>query len=322
MTDLSAISGLGELGLLKVLAPFITQFNEHWPLGVGDDGAILRVPGDVIVTMDLLFDGVHFSDQTTPAHSVGWRAACANLSDLAAMGATGVGLIVGLGLPATTPLAWVEALYQGIQDCAGTVPIVGGDTCRSKTRTVAITALGQVTPGRAFLRSQAHVGDLLVITGPVGGAQAGLTLLLNPEYYPEAPIQTRQQLIQRHQYPRPRLDWVGPLQKLTGPVGAMDTSDGLADALIQMAQASGVGMILDCSQIPLAAINLDPEQALAWALWGGEDFELLLSVPPSQLDLIQALDPTVIGQVVAQNPGHVWTTTGEAITRQQAFAHF
>ncbi|WP_218082056.1 thiamine-phosphate kinase [Anthocerotibacter panamensis] len=322
---MATLRDCSEAGLLQILAPFFAAPDAGLVVGAGDDAAVLRGTGDLVVTMDLLLEGVHFSPQTTPAHAVGWRACAANLSDLAAMGATGVGLLVGLGLPPETQLSWVEGVYQGLTDCARPwgVPIVGGDTCRSRQLGLSITALGRVAEGRAWLRSDCRPGDLLVVTGPLGGSRAGLEVLLDPERFVYHDPEHVRWAVQAHQYPQPRLDWVAPLQQLNTSIAAMDTSDGLADALVQMAQKSGVGMVVDLSQIPLtpAVRALGADKALDWALYGGEDFELLLSLPPPVLARIAHPGLQVIGQVIASS-ATVHDTAGHPIEREQAFAHF
>ena len=172
------IGDLGEQGLLELIKPYCL------PNSIGDDGAILHPPAgcDLVVTTDVLVDGVHFSDRTTSPVDVGWRAVAANLSDLAAMGAVPLGITVGLSLPPQLPVVWLEQLYAGMQACLeryGT-GIVGGDLTRSSIITVAITALGAVKADRIIARSTAQVGDSIVVTGDHGDSHAGLQLLLDP----------------------------------------------------------------------------------------------------------------------------------------------
>ena len=173
------VKDIGEQGLLKKLQSFCPGEI------IGDDGAVLPThpDKDLVVTTDVLVDGVHFSDRTTTAFDVGWRAAAANLSDLAAMGAEPLGITVGLSLPGDVLVSWVEDLYQGLTACLQQydTPIVGGDICRSQVITVAITAFGQVLPHQVIRRSNAQVGDAIVITGLHGLSRAGLELLLHPE---------------------------------------------------------------------------------------------------------------------------------------------
>jgi len=292
---------LGEQGLLQLLQSFCE------PGLVGDDAAILvPEPGlSLVVTADTLVDGVHFSDRTTSPFDAGWRAAAANLSDLAAMGASPFAMTVALGLPPTTEVDWLRSLYEGLSNCLATynMPLVGGDVCRSPTKTIAITALGQVTPQRVIRRDQAHSGDVVVATGWHGASRAGLELLLNPDLGQKLQPQDYQACVQAHQRPRPRLDVVAQIWQSyeelgldVSPIAGMDTSDGLADAVCQICRASGVGAILDHQMLPVPPFFqdwLDPDQALDWTLYGGEDFELVL-----------CLKPEVAQKLVARIGGH------------------
>lgn len=288
------IADLGEQRLLALLQSFCPAQV------VGDDAALLLpTPGhQLVVTTDLLVDGVHFSDRTTPPHAAGWRAVAANLSDLAAMGASGLGITVGLALPPSCPVAWVEQLYQGMVDCLAPygLAIVGGDVCRSAQRAIAITALGQVQLGQAWRRSTAQVGDAIVATGSHGGARAGLALLLDEAaHYPglaQLSPAHRAALIRKHQYPQPRLDYPRHCATLQTRITAMDSSDGLADALVQLCRDSGVGARLQTDAIPLpeglsltqGTMEVESHPGLIWpldwALYGGEDFELILCLAP------------------------------------------
>lgn len=284
------IRDLGEQGLLKLIQPYCL------PDTIGDDGAIVRVPADceLVVTTDILVDGVHFSDRTTTAFDVGWRAVAANLSDLAAMGANPLGITVGLSLPPTLPVVWLEQLYRGMQACLtryGT-GIIGGDLTRSSVATVAITALGSVRSDRIISRSTAQIGDAIVATGYHGDSRAGLQLLLDPALGNSLPASVqahRERLITAHQRPQPRLDVLPILERLRSIVSSaftvtgMDSSDGLADAIVQICQASSVGALLSRSTIPLSPSlsQIFPDTALSSALYGGEDFELVLTMPAS-----------------------------------------
>ena len=288
MSDL--LRDIGEKGLLERLQRFCA------PEIVGDDAAVVatQMGQSLVVTTDLLVDGVHFSDRTTSPEDAGWRSAAANLSDLAAMGATPLGITVGLGLSGDLPVSWVERLYQGMTECLQhyDTAIVGGDVCRSSVITIAITAFGQVDPNRVIRRGAAQVGDAIVVTGVHGAARAGLELLLHPELGQNLSDAERIALIQKHQRPQPRLDVLPMLWEVTGVsprLAGMDSSDGLADALVQLCQASGVGAKIDSHRIPIPVATrgwVSPEQALNWALYGGEDFELVLCLSPEPAELL------------------------------------
>jgi thiamine-monophosphate kinase len=287
------VQDLGEQGLLARLLPFCPALVAIAP------------HQSIVVTTDVLVDGVHFSDRTTPPFSVGWRAAAANLSDLAAMGATPLGITVGLSLPGATEVAWVEQLYQGMAACLKpfNTPIVGGDICRAGAVTIAITALGQVLPQQAIRRHTAQPGDAIVVTGVHGASRAGLEILFHPERGAGLAESDRQYLIAKHQFPQPRLDL---LPQLTGTrVSGMDSSDGLADAVVQICRASGVGAELERDRLPMPACFqtwLSAEEALDWTLYGGEDFELVLCVPWDRAEgLVEGamLGRAIVGRIMA-----------------------
>ncbi|MGA7936987.1 MAG: thiamine-phosphate kinase [Kovacikia sp.] len=367
---------IGEQGLLKRLQSFCpTEL-------VGDDAAVLTVQSQrsLIVTSDVLVDGVHFSDRTTTPEDAGWRAAAANLSDLAAMGAMPLGITVGLGVPAEVEVDWIERLYQGITDCLqqyNTV-IVGGDVCRSPVMTIAITAFGEADPTRIIRRSTAQPGDVLLMTGFHGASRAGLELLLHPEQGGALGPDDRAALIQAHQRPKPRLDVVPLLWRAQGSgqrletgndretrreavaeklaerfssqftsqqipgriqnalpaysIAGMDSSDGLADAIVQICRASGVGARVERHQIPLpSALTgwVGTEQALHWALYGGEDFELVLCLPPQEAeDLLQQLQAgaAIVGRITSDP--EIWLVDqsnnypAQQLILEQGFQHF
>ena len=323
---------LGEKGLLERLQRFCP------PDVVGDDAAVLTTqPGRLLViTTDMLVDGVHFSDRTTSPEDVGWRAAAANLSDLAAMGAVPVGITVALGLPGHVPVNWVERLYQGMTECLQQyeTAIVGGDICRSKAIALAITAFGQAQPGRIIRRGAAQRGDSIVVTGVHGASRAGLELLLHPEVGQNLRDTERMALIQAHQRPRPRLDVLPTLWQVVGAraIAGMDSSDGLADAIVQLCQASGVGARIERRQILIPdALNswVSPEQALEWALYGGEDFELVLCLPPESAQvLVQQLGQgaAIVGTITSDPAIQLIDQTGEypdqVLTLSRGFQHF
>jgi thiamine-monophosphate kinase len=348
------VRDIGEQGLLQRLQQFCPGEM------VGDDAALLSVKADhlLVVTTDVLVDQVHFSDHTTSPQDVGWRAAAANLSDLAAMGATPLGITVGLSLPGDLSVAWVEELYQGLTACLNqyNTPIVGGDICRSPLTTVGITAFGQVHPAHAIRRSTAQVGDVIVVTGVHGSSRAGLELLLHPELGKDLSEGDRTTLITAHQRPKPRLDLIPLLYTLTSlqnskfkiqnsrftssstpntqhptSLTGMDSSDGLADAIVQICRASRVGAVIDRRQISIAPAlrSWMPEKAMEWALYGGEDFELVLCLPPEAAHaLLPQLgeDAAIIGTITSESAVVVHDPIGqhpdEILSLDRGFQHF
>ncbi|MBL1177445.1 thiamine-phosphate kinase [Pantanalinema sp. GBBB05] len=330
------VRDIGEPGLLQRLQAFCPAEV------IGDDAAVLAVsPGrSLVVTTDVLVDGVHFSDRTTTPEDAGWRAVAANLSDLAAMGASPLGITIGLGLPGDVTVEWVDRLYQGITTCLqpyGTA-IVGGDVVRSPVTTISITAFGDVDPHQVIRRSTAKPGDAIVVTGYHGSSRAGLELLLHPEQGQSLTPHDRTALIQTHQRPTPRLDVI-PLLFPSSPssfpslaIAGMDSSDGLADAIVQICRESQVGARVDRRHLPIApALQawVSPEQAIDWALYGGEDFELVLTLPLDQAQrLVSQLGhgAAIVGTTTVELGVWLVDTEGnfpeQALSREPGFQHF
>lgn len=322
------VQDIGEQGLLKRVQAFCPSAvaSLHGYVPVGDDAAVLPTePGkSIVITSDVLVDNVHFSHRTTPPESAGWRAIAANLSDLAAMGASPLGITVGLGLPKTTPVEWVERLYQGMSNCLEQFggAIVGGDLCRSPVITLAITAFGQVDPNFVIQRSTAQPGDAIFVTGFHGSSRAGLEMLLNSDHASE-----RASLIHAHQYPIPRFD----IPQIASRVSGMDSSDGLADAVLQICRMSGVGATLDQALIPIdPALKqwVSAEQAIDWALYGGEDFELVLCLPIDEAKawMEQVKGSAIVGQITSDPEVKLIDSSGQfsdqILSLEQGFQHF
>lgn len=334
--DLLLVKNIGEQGLLERLQSFCPQEI------IGDDAAVIDTSPDksLVVTTDMLVDGVHFSDRTTSPEDAGWRAAAANLSDLAAMGAEPIAITIGLGIRGDTAVNWVERLYQGIVECLDKYQtlIIGGDVVRSPVNTLSITAFGEVNPKQIIRRSTAKPGDAIVITGFHGNSRGGLELLLNPEIGKNLSESDRALLIQAHQRPQPRLDVLPLLREIINleskiTIAGMDSSDGLADAIVQICNLSGVGAKLDRHQIPISSALqqlFTPEtQALDWVLYGGEDFELVLCLPmlESQI-LVEKLgkNAAIIGTIT--NSKEIFLTDinskkpDQRLTLSRGFQHF
>ncbi|WP_448560800.1 thiamine-phosphate kinase [Trichothermofontia sp.] len=327
------VRDFGEQGVLQRLFPYCSAGM------VGDDAAVLAGlgPQSLVVAADVLVEGVHFSDRTTPAAAVGWRAAAANLSDLAAMGAMSLGITIALAMPSEVPIAWIESLYGGITACLNAYGgvILGGDLSQSPVRSIAITALGQVEPERVLRRSVAQAGDAIVVTGLHGLSRLGLAILLDPRLGERVSGTARDRWLRAHQYPVPRLDVIDPLWQVVAQtqcrsaIAAMDSSDGLADAIVQICRASGVGAKVERQRLgipPEATAIADPQQVLEWVLYGGEDFELVLCLPPATAEgLVQRLggDAAIVGEVTA-DPGVFLADGAEKIplSLAQGFQHF
>jgi thiamine-monophosphate kinase len=332
------IKDIGEQGLLTILQKFCPAEI------VGDDCAVMTTNPNqsLAITTDMLVNGVHFSDRTTSPYDAGWRAAAANLSDLAAMGATPLAVTVALAVAEDTAVLWVEEFYRGMTACLQEyhTSIVGGDIVRSPVVTVAITAFGQVECDRTIRRSNARSGWAIVATGVHGASRAGLELLLNPEFGQNLLKGDRTSLILAHQRPKPRLDVLAVVWEILGlggvkspiKIAGMDSSDGLADAIIQICRASGVGAKVDRQKIPIPHILseiVSTQTALDWALYGGEDFELVLFLPIANAQLLVEKignGATIVGTTTDSTD--IWLTDSSGIyadtklTLDRGFQHF
>jgi thiamine-monophosphate kinase len=247
--------------------------------GIGDDCAVLRItPGrELLVTTDFSLEGIHFRRDWHPAESVGHRCLARGLSDIAAMGGDPVAAFLSLALPRDVPQAWVRSFIRGWMTLAKKydVPLAGGDTARSPNKILAdIIVIGSAPKGKAVLRSTARAGDRIFVSGELGGSAAAVAELmakptkkLNPRDYP------------RHFYPEPRLE-LGRILRENLVSAMIDLSDGLSTDLAHICEESGVGAKIASALIPRARVGKPARQvALDLALHGGEDYELLFTVP-------------------------------------------
>jgi thiamine-monophosphate kinase len=305
------MSDPGEFELIAALASRLDPVEDG--LGIGDDAAAWSpTPGSLVVaTTDMLVEGVHFRLDWTSPRDLGWKSLAVNLSDLAAMGATPGRALVSVAL-LSGQAALVEEMYEGLSELArltGT-RVVGGDTVRTSGPLVVNVALiGEAAPDRLLRRDCAMPGELLVLTGEVGASAAGLALLLEGDRArlgrPEAAP-----LLAAHHRPTPRLA-AGQAIAAMGLRCAIDVSDGVASEAGHLAVAGGVAITLDIDRLPLhpAAVALFGEaEARRLALSGGEDYELLFTVPEGRLaEMTVALGgearATVVGRVVGVQPG-------------------
>jgi thiamine-monophosphate kinase len=295
---------------------------------VGDDAALLRMPADteLVAAVDTLVAGRHFP-LDRDAHSIGHCALAVNLSDMAAMGATPAWATLSLTMP-SADVKWLERFSAGLMSLADVhrVALVGGDTTAGPL-TISVQILGYVAPGTALRRSGGRAGDLLAVTGTLGDAGAGLALAT-------ARIATRNrdvadELIGRFEYPTPRVAF-GTLARGIASA-AMDLSDGLAGDLPKLARASRLAAHVDVDRLPLSPAMqslVSGDQARAWALSAGDDYELLVAVPRQRFDELAAaarqlsLKLTVVGEL---RPGNeiTWALDGRPFTAPaQGYDHF
>jgi thiamine-monophosphate kinase len=239
--------------------------------GIGDDCAVLRVSAgqELLVTTDFSIENVHFRRQWHPARSVGHRCLARGLSDIAAMGGEPLACFLSLGLPANLPQRWADEFLQGLTRLAKRygVQLAGGDISAAPEITADIVAVGQVPIGKSVLRSGARPGDVIYVTGELGGSAGTLKQLF-------AGRKVRPSPAGRHFFPDPRLEAGAWLRRGGLPSAMIDLSDGLSIDLGHICEESGVSAMVDSAKIPVAR-----NSSLDLALHGGEDYELLFTAP-------------------------------------------
>ncbi len=280
---------LGEFGWLKRLRGRAGPWGPTDGLGLGEDTAALPpvIAGWLLATVDTLIEDIHFRTHWASFADIGHKALAVSLSDIAAMGGTPRWALVALGVPGTTLVDDLDALYGALGDLAQAhgVEVVGGDTTRSEFLLASTTVLGESDPARTLSRRGARPGDLVCVTGDLGLAAAGLVILETGAPVDDAVAPAVQRLLR----PQPRLA-AGRALAASGRVTAcIDLSDGLSSDICRIAEESGVGARIDLAAVPCApacrtAAGRLRGDALQWALEGGEDYELLFTLPPGAAD--------------------------------------
>ena len=324
MTD---ISELGEFGLIKHLTESIELKNASSVKGVGDDAAVLDFGNKMAVaTTDLLLEGVHFDLTYVPLKHLGYKSAVVNISDVCAMNAKPTQLLISLGVSKRFTVEQIEDFYEGIYLACSRfgVDVVGGDTSASLTGlTISITCLGEVEKDKVVYRSGAKVNDLICVTGDLGAAYMGLQLLEREkkifEQSGEKDFQPdfagKEYLLERQLKPEARMDVVKQLADAgIVPTSMMDVSDGLSSELMHICEESKVGCRVYEDKIPIDYVTAVMSEEFNMnlttvALNGGEDYELLFTVPLDAYDTVKALEGvSVIGRVVDASEGEALVT--------------
>lgn len=314
------ISEYGEFGLIRHLTENFQLKNSSSRLGVGDDAAVLEYPEkDVLITNDLLLEGIHFDLTYTPMMHLGYKSAIVNFSDIYAMNGRPRQIIVSIGISKRFSVEDLEDFYGGLQTACEKygVDLVGGDTSASLTGLmISITCVGEVEKGKAVLRSGAKENDLICVSGDLGAAYMGLQLLerekrvLDKEAEENPDFSGKEYLLERQLRPEARKDIIELLAKKNiVPTSMIDISDGLSSELLHICKNSDCGCRIYEDKIPIdyqtavqaEEMNMNLSTA---ALNGGEDYELLFTVPLSMLDEISALESIrLIGHICSKDKG-------------------
>lgn len=326
-TGRTELSSLGEFGLIKHLTQFIEIQNESTVKGIGDDAAVIDYKGkQTVVSTDMLVEGVHFDLAYVPLKHLGFKAVSVNLSDIYAMNASPKQITVSLAISNRFSVEAMEELYGGMLLACHKhkVDIVGGDTTTSRSGLIiSITAIGEADPEDLVYRDTAREGDLLCVTGDLGAAYVGLQLLeREKKIFMETPnvqpdLEGSDYILERQLKPEARKDIPVLLKKLeVKPTSMIDISDGLASEILHIATGSDLGCNLYEDKIPIDPstynmardFNLDPTVC---ALSGGEDYELLFTIDPSDFPKIKANpDISVIGHMTMKKDGVNLITKG------------
>lgn len=311
-TGRTSIEQLGEFGLIDLLTSNNRVHHDSTLKGVGDDAAVIRT-GDfcTLLSTDMLLEGIHFDLSYYPLKHLGYKAVSVNLSDICAMNGTPTHITVSIGVSSKFSVEAIEELYAGIYLACEKyqVDLVGGDTCSSRQGLViSITAFGRADEKDLTYRSGARPGDLLCVTGDLGGAYTGLQLLerekrvfmANPQSQPD--LEGHDYIIERQLKPEPRTDIISLFKQINlKPTAMIDISDGLSSEIFHLCSKSVVGMQLYEDKIPIDPMtyqmarefDLDPTMC---ALNGGEDYELLFTISQNDYEKVKSHpDFSVIG---------------------------
>ena len=335
------IASLGEFGLIERLNQKNVTVQPSTIKSIGDDAAVIDNAGfQTLISTDMLVEGIHFDLMYTPLKHLGYKAVVVNLSDIYAMNGKPKQITVSLALSNRISLEAVEELYEGIYAACRhySVDLVGGDTTASpRGFVISVTAIGQGEKGKIVYRNGAKVGDLVCITGDLGAAYLGLQILErekqlyinDPTLQPD--LEQQQYLIGRQLKPEARKDIIDMFEKnKLVPTAMMDISDGLASELHHICHQSGVGAFIEESgvsmhpdtQLMALKFQIDP---ITCALSGGEDYELLFTIDPKDVDKIKFLpDIFIAGEIVNKEDGIKLHTKGGNVhpITAQGWNHF
>jgi thiamine-monophosphate kinase len=327
MDQRTEISSLGEFGLIDHLTKNIDIKNASSLLGVGDDAAVIDHLGrQTVITTDLLIEGIHFDLSYTPLKHLGYKSVVVNLSDIYAMNATPTQILLSIGFSNRYSVEALEDFYAGVYAAceAYNVDLIGGDTSSSqKGLIISVTALGEVAPDRFVKRSGAQVNDLICVSGELGSAFLGLTLLerekkIFQETGAQPDLEGQSHIVGRLLKPEARKDIVEYFSEAAiTPTSMIDVSDGLSSDLLHICTQSNVGCVLHEEKLPFNEeakafaykLQLDPT---ACALSGGEDYELLFTVSLQDFEKVKT-NPgvSVIGYITEASEGkHIITRGG------------
>ncbi|UCE17811.1 MAG: thiamine-phosphate kinase [Gemmatimonadota bacterium] len=316
------VGQIGEFGLIDRIKKKVRSTSEAIRLGIDDDAAAF-VPKKgmvMLLTTDVFVEGIHFDSSYATPYQIGWKAMAANLSDIAAMGGIPRTAVVSLCLPDKTDVEWVEAMYEGMEKILYRFGgyIVGGDTSAALSEIVINIALtGEVEGKQMATRSGAKVGDVICVSGDLGSSVAGLKILREQRKTGEEIPEKWSYIMERHLLPLPRIHEARVLVEETNAHAMIDISDGLASEIHHICALSGTGARIYTGEIPLHSQTKLAAQEFGtpshhYALYGGEDYELLFALPQKRaeevIDIIEGETETKISTVGAIVEAHCGIT--------------
>jgi len=349
------ISEIGEFGLIDRLSALVQPTESHLSTlkkGIGDDCAVIALPNGKfqVISTDLLIEQIHFDLLTTPLEHLGAKSISVNVSDICAMNAKPLYATISIGLSNNISVEMVEQIYKGAANVATQygIAIVGGDTSASITGLViSVTIVGEVDADKITYRSGAKQGDLICVTGDIGRSFAGLKVLMrerqtmldtfaeNPDMDKstyKADLSDYQKVIEKHLLPKARVDAVKFFHEVgLVPTSMIDVSDGVGSELKHLCRHSQTGALIEESKLPILSETREvsdefEDDATTYALFGGEDYELLFTISPNDFDKLSSFkDAHVIGKMLPQSNGIKMRDlfgTDIDLTNTSGFQHF
>jgi len=320
------ISSLGEFGLIDRLTKNIELKNDSSIKGIGDDAAVIKSDKHQVITTDILVEGIHFDLVYTPLKHLGYKAVVVNLSDVYAMNATPKQILVSLAISNRFSVEAIEEIYEGVKLACNKfgVDLIGGDTTASqKGLIINVVAIGEQEKEKIVFRNTAKEGDLLCVSGDLGAAYMGLTILQREKQVflnaPDASIELSgdDYIVGRQLKPEPRKDVIDFFEEQgIVPTSMIDISDGLSSEILHICKQSNVGCQLNEEFVPVAKETYDKAlefgiDPINCALSGGEDYELLFTILPSDISKVkQHPDISIIGEILDENLGVKLFTKG------------
>jgi len=311
----------GELGLIERIKNKIKQSPKEVIAGIGDDAAVLKYneKEHLLFKMDMLIEDVHFSLEYSSPEQIGMKSIVQNVSDIASMGGLPKFALISLALPKNTEVDFVDKVYDGINIISKKykLNIVGGNVTSSKEISISTSLIGFVEKRHLTLRSGAKIGDLIFCTGDIGKSSVGLELLKR---------HINGQSIKKHLEPQCRLYLARKLVKI-GVNSMIDVSDGVASEIKHICKQSNVGAIIYADKIPISKDTINDAKKIKkdpidFALYGGEDFELIFTASKNKSKQLKKFEVTVIGEIVDKKYGVKLIKYGKKLNLQSGFNHF